>query len=45
LITVLFMGIVCGLIYLWRGSLIAPMVMHLLQDFIGIVALPVLGGS
>ena len=31
------MGIILSLIYLWRGSLIAPMVIHFLQDFVGIV--------
>jgi len=39
-ITVGYMGFVFALIYLWRGSLAAPMVMHFLQDFIGIVLAP-----
>jgi membrane protease YdiL (CAAX protease family) len=37
LVTVGIMGLVFNLIYLWRKSLVAPMVMHFLQDFIGIV--------
>lgn len=42
-ITVGAMGLVFALIYLWRQSLVAPMVMHFLQDFIGIVLVPALG--
>jgi membrane protease YdiL (CAAX protease family) len=42
-ITVGMMGLVFGLIYVWRRSLVAPMVMHFLQDFIGIVLVPLLG--
>jgi len=42
-VTVGVMGLIFALVYLWRQSLIAPMVMHFLQDFIGIVLLPVLG--
>jgi membrane protease YdiL (CAAX protease family) len=42
-VTIGAMGLVLALIYLWRQSLIAPMVMHFLQDFIGIVLLPMLG--
>lgn len=45
LITVGFMGLVFALVYLWRKSLVAPMVMHFLQDFIGIVVLPLLAGK
>ncbi|MEJ2634119.1 MAG: type II CAAX endopeptidase family protein [Calditrichia bacterium] len=44
-VTVGFMGLVFAIVYLWRGSLIAPMVMHFLQDFIGIVLLPLVGGK
>jgi membrane protease YdiL (CAAX protease family) len=40
--TVGFMGLVFALVYVWRQSLVAPMVMHFLQDFIGIVILPLL---
>jgi membrane protease YdiL (CAAX protease family) len=35
--TVGVMGLIFNLVYLWRRSLVAPMVMHFLQDFIGIV--------
>lgn len=41
--TVGFMGLVFALIYLWRGSLVAPTVMHFLQDFFSILVLPLLG--
>jgi len=43
LATVGVMGVVLALVYLWRKSLVAPMVLHFLQDFIGIVLVPVLG--
>jgi membrane protease YdiL (CAAX protease family) len=36
-VTVGIMGLIFNLVYLWRKSLIAPMVMHFLQDFGGIV--------
>ncbi len=36
-LTVGAMGLVFALVYLWRGSLVAPVVMHFLQDFISIV--------
>jgi membrane protease YdiL (CAAX protease family) len=42
-VTVGVMGLVFALVYLWRGSLVAPIVMHFLQDFIGIVLVPLLG--
>lgn len=42
-VTVGVMGLTFALVYLWRQSLVAPMVMHLLQDFIGVVLLPMLG--
>ncbi len=42
-ITVGVMGLVFALVYLWRRSLVAPMMMHFLQDFIGIVLVPLLG--
>jgi membrane protease YdiL (CAAX protease family) len=38
-----FMGVVFALIYLWRGSLVAPVTMHFLQNFIVLVLLPALG--
>ena len=37
------MGLFFALVYVWRGSLIAPIIMHFLQDFIGIVVLPLSG--
>jgi membrane protease YdiL (CAAX protease family) len=42
-ITVGFMGLVFALVYLWRQSLIAPMVMHFLQDFVGIILVSLFG--
>lgn len=42
-VTVGVMGALFALIYVWRGSLVAPIVMHFLQDFIGIVLVPLLG--
>jgi membrane protease YdiL (CAAX protease family) len=42
-VTVGVMGLVFALIYMWRKSLVAPIVMHFLQDFIGIVLLPWVG--
>jgi membrane protease YdiL (CAAX protease family) len=42
-VTIGFMGLVFALVYMWRKSLIAPIVMHFLQDFIGIVLLPLFG--
>ena len=43
LVTVGFMGIIFALVYKWRQSLVASMVMHFLQDFTVIVLLPLLG--
>ncbi|MGE5310358.1 MAG: CPBP family intramembrane glutamic endopeptidase [Nitrospirota bacterium] len=42
-VTVGFMGLFFAVVYLWRGSLVAPMVIHFLQDFTGIVLAPLLG--
>jgi membrane protease YdiL (CAAX protease family) len=42
-VTVGFMGLFFAFVYLWRRSLVAPAVMHLLQDLIGIVLVPLLG--
>jgi uncharacterized protein len=36
-ITVGYMGLVFALLLLWRGSLVAPVILHFLQDFSGIV--------
>ncbi len=41
-VTVGVMGLVLAFVYMWRGSLVAPVVMHFLQDFLGIVLLPLL---
>lgn len=43
LVTVGFMGLIFALVFKWRGSLVASMVMHFLQDFTVIVLLPLLG--
>jgi membrane protease YdiL (CAAX protease family) len=45
LITVGAMGLVFALVYLWRGSLVAPVTMHLLQDLLSIILLPLLRGG
>ena len=39
-LTVGAIGVVLGLVYIWRKSLIAPVTMHFLQDFASIVLLP-----
>jgi membrane protease YdiL (CAAX protease family) len=41
-ITVGVVGLILALVYVWRGSLVAPMTMHFLQDFLGIVLVPLL---
>ncbi len=41
--TVGIMGLIFAAIYIWRKSLTAPIVMHFLQDFIGIVVMPLIG--
>ena len=38
--TVGVMGIIFALVFVWRRSLVAPMVMHFCQDFIGLVLIP-----
>jgi CAAX protease family protein len=43
LVTVGFMGLIFALVFRWRRSLVAPMVMHFLQDFTVIVLFPLLG--
>jgi membrane protease YdiL (CAAX protease family) len=42
LATVGVMGAIFAIIYLWRRNLVAPIVMHFLQDFLSIVLLPLL---
>jgi membrane protease YdiL (CAAX protease family) len=44
-LTVGVMGMIFAVIYLWRRSLVAPIVMHFLQDFVGIVLLPMLAAK
>jgi membrane protease YdiL (CAAX protease family) len=39
----LTLGLMFAVVYVWRQSLVAPIVMHFLQDFPGIVALPLMG--
>ncbi len=36
------LGLVFGAVYLWRKSLIAPIVMHFIQNFIGIIIVPLI---
>ncbi|GAB4339977.1 MAG: hypothetical protein Kow0099_15530 [Candidatus Abyssubacteria bacterium] len=38
-------GVIFALVYLWRGSLIAPIVMHFIQNFAGLFILPLTGGG
>lgn len=40
--TVGVMGLLFNLIYLWRKSLVTPMILHFLQDFLAIVVVPFL---
>jgi membrane protease YdiL (CAAX protease family) len=42
LVTVAVMGAVFAILYLWRRSLVVPIVIHFLQDFVSIVLLPLL---
>lgn len=42
MVSVTVLGVAYALVYEWRRSLVAPIVMHFLQDFVGIV-LPSLG--
>lgn len=44
MIAVLFLGIVYALVFLWRGNLAAPMVMHFCQDLVAIVLAPFIFG-
>ncbi|MFG2043749.1 CPBP family intramembrane glutamic endopeptidase [Dactylosporangium sp. NPDC048998] len=41
-LTVGVTGLVFAAVYVWRGSLVAPMVMHFLLDFLAIVVAPLL---
>jgi membrane protease YdiL (CAAX protease family) len=42
-VVIAVLAAVLAAIYLWRGSLVAPIVLHLLQDFLGLVVAPWLG--
>ncbi len=42
MVTVGFLGLVFALVFQWRRNLVAPMVMHFLQDFMVIVLPPLL---
>jgi membrane protease YdiL (CAAX protease family) len=44
-LTVGAMGLVFGIVYMWRKSLVAPMTMHFLQDLLAIVLAPLLTGG
>ena len=34
------LGLVFGAVYLWRKSLVTPMVLHFIQDFVGVILIP-----
>lgn len=40
MVSVTALGAIYALVYVWRGSLTAPIVMHFMQDFLGLVLLP-----
>lgn len=42
LVAVSLLGLIFSIVYLRTGSLVAPMVLHFLQDFMGIVLVPLL---
>lgn len=42
MVTVGVLGFVFAVVYLWRESLVAPITMHFLQDFMGVVLVPLL---
>lgn len=44
-VTVGALGVVFSLVYIWRKSLIAPITMHFLQDFVSIVLVPLFVGK
>lgn len=41
-ITVGLLGVVFAVVYVWRGSLVAPVVMHFCQDLVAVVLIPAL---
>lgn len=42
MVTVGILGFAFALVYIWRKSLVAPITMHFLQDFMGVVLVPLL---
>jgi membrane protease YdiL (CAAX protease family) len=40
MVAVGILGLLFGVVYLWRGSLLAPIVMHFLQNFLGLILVP-----
>jgi membrane protease YdiL (CAAX protease family) len=44
-VTIGVMGLALALVYVWRKSLVAPIVMHFVQDFISIVLVALLGAK
>lgn len=40
LVAVLVIGAILALVYLWRGSLVAPIIIHFMQDFTGLILAP-----
>lgn len=44
-ISVYFIGVVLAIIYVWRRSLVAPMIIHFLIDFSSIVLTAIIAGS
>jgi len=43
MVTVGVLGLAFAVVYIWRKSLVAPIIMHFLQDFMGVVLVPLLG--
>lgn len=44
-ISIFYLGVVLAVVYLWRQSLVAPMVIHFLTDFTSIVLVSLLQGK
>jgi membrane protease YdiL (CAAX protease family) len=44
-VAVFFIGLFLAVVYLWRKSLVAPMVIHFLQDLMGLFVIPLLKQS
>ncbi len=43
MIAIGLIGVIFAGVYLWRASLVAPIAMHFLQNFVGMIAVPALG--